>query len=59
MLSLFLLVFLDVFAQLNAQAAVFAEKEESPGRSDNNTTSLDKESYVDGLISNMTIEDLG
>ncbi|KAI1646557.1 glycoside hydrolase family 3 protein [Daldinia loculata] len=58
MLSLFLLVFLDVFAQLNAQAAVFAEKEESPGRSDNNTTSLDKESYVDGLISNMTIEDL-
>ncbi|KAI2775802.1 glycoside hydrolase family 3 protein [Daldinia loculata] len=58
MLSLFLLVFLDVFAQLNAQAVGFAEKEESPGRSDNNTISPDKESYVDGLISNMTIEDL-
>ncbi|KAF3070865.1 Xylan 1,4-beta-xylosidase [Daldinia childiae] len=58
MLYLFLLIFLDVFARLNAQVLGFAGREELPGGSDNYAISLDKQSYVDGLISNMTIEDL-
>lgn len=53
-----LLVLLSAFGQLQAQANGIPPEKGSLGRSIEHVN-LDKEAYIDSLISNMTVEDLG
>ncbi|KAI1139968.1 glycoside hydrolase family 3 protein [Hypoxylon sp. FL0543] len=53
-----LLFILSAFAWLEAEADVFQPERGSLGRNAGRSPSLDKESYIDALVSNMTVEDL-
>ncbi|KAL7623738.1 hypothetical protein AAE478_005291 [Parahypoxylon ruwenzoriense] len=57
----FLTVFLALcsFARLGAQADGLAVRQKLSGTSSDGAISLDKNSYIGALISNMTVEDLG
>ncbi|KAI0142286.1 glycoside hydrolase family 3 protein [Hypoxylon sp. NC0597] len=58
MRSFSLLLIPSAFALLDAQAGRFTPEEGSFERNTGRTLPLDKESYIDALVSNLTVEDL-